>query len=90
MATIPISTIVQWCRMSTITARNRIIADMMSPPEGLIHLNGETSEELLGTFRDCACHDKEDGNIIFTRVQYRMLISFMDWVNDRSRLEEKV
>ena len=58
MATTPIATIVQWRGMSTTTARNRIIADMMSPPEGLKHLNGETSEEMLGTFRDYAWRDK--------------------------------
>ena len=32
---------------------------MMSPPEGWKHLNGETSEEMLGTFRDYAWRDKE-------------------------------
>ena len=69
MATIPIATIVQWCGISITTARNRIITDIMSPPEGLKHLNGDTSEEILGTFRDYARRDKEEGSIIFTRVQ---------------------
>ena len=58
MSTIPIATIVQWWGMSTTTARNRIIADMMSPPEGLKYLNDETLEEMLGTFRDYARRDK--------------------------------
>ena len=89
MATTPITTIVQWCVMSTTTARNRIIADMMSPPEWLKHLNGETSEEMVGTFRDYSRHDKEHRNIIFTRVQRRMLIPLMDWVKDKTRLEEE-
>ena len=89
MATIPITTIVQWCVMSTTTARNIIITDMMSPPEGLKHLNGETSEEMVGTFRYYARRDKEDGNIIFTRVQQRRLISLMDWVRYKTRLEEE-
>ena len=62
---------------------------MMSPSEGLKHLNGETSEELLGTFRDYARRYKEDGKIIFTRFQQRMLISLMDWVKDKTRLEEE-
>ena len=64
--------------MSSTTAINIIIADIMSPPEVLKHLNGETSKEILGTFMDYAQHDKEDGNIIFTRVQKRRLISLMD------------
>ena len=42
---------------------------MMSPLEGLKHINGETSEEMLGTFKDYARRDKEYENIIFTRVQ---------------------
>ena len=67
MATIPITTIVQLCGISATTARNRIIADMMSPPEGLKHLNGETSKEMLGTFRDYARREKEDGKNILTR-----------------------
>ena len=72
-------TIVKWCVMTTASARNRIISDMMSPPEGLKHINGETSEENLGTFRDYARCDAEDGKIILTRVQQTRLISLMDW-----------
>ena len=75
--------------MSTTTARNRIIADMMIPPEGLKHLNGETSVEMLGTFKDYVSHDKQDENIIFTTVQQRRLIPLMDWVKDKTRLEEE-
>ena len=89
MDTIPITTIVQLCGMSTTYARNRIIADMMSPPEGLKHLNGETSEEMLGIFRNYAWRDKEYEKIIFTRVQQRRLIPLMDWVKDKNRLEEE-
>ena len=73
--------------MSTTTTRNIIIADMMSPSEGLKHLNCESSEKMLGTFRDYARCDKEDGKIIFTRVQQRRLISLMNWVKDKTRLE---
>ena len=76
--------------MKTAAARNRIIADMMSPPEGLKHLNGEISEEMVGTFRDYDRRDAADGNIIFTRVQQSRLINLIDWVNYRTRLEEEV
>ena len=89
MATIPITKIVQWCGMSTTNARNRIISDMMSPPEGLEHLNGETSKLMLVTFREYARHDKEDGNIISTRFQQMRLIPLMDWVKDKNCLEEE-
>ena len=86
MYIIPITTIVQWCGMWTKTARNRIITDMMSPPEVLKNLNGETSKEMLGTFRDYACRDKEDRKNILNRSQQRKLISLMDWVKNKSRL----
>ena len=61
----------------------------MSPLEGLKQLNGETSEEMLVTFRDYARRDKEDGKIIFTRVQQKILISLMDWMKDKTCLEEE-
>ena len=89
MTTILITTIVQWCGMSTTIARNIIIANIMSPPEGLKHLNGETSKEMLGTFRDYARQYKEYGKIIFTRAQQRRLISLIDWVKDENILEEE-
>ena len=44
---------------------------------------------MLGTFRDYTWHDKEYGNIIFTRVQQRRLISLMDWMKDKTCLEEE-
>ena len=88
MSTIPIATIVQWYVISTTTVRNIIISDMMSPLEGLKHLNGEILEEVLGTFRDYACRDKEDGNSVFARIQQRRLISLMDWVKDKTCLGE--
>ena len=76
--------------MTTTAARNRLISGMMSPPEGLKYLNGETSEEMLGTFRDYSCREAAYGKSIFTRVQQRRLISLMDWVKVRTILEEEV
>ena len=62
---------------------------MMSAPEGLKYLNGETSEDILGTFRDYARSEKEDGRIIFTRFQQMRLISLIKFVKDKTRLEEE-
>ena len=90
MAVIPIVTIFQWCGMSTKTTRNRIIIDIISPPEGLKHLNSETYEEMLGTFWEYARHEKEDRDIIFNRFQQMRLILLMNWVKDKTRLEEEV
>ena len=75
--------------MSTTTARNIFIADMMSPPEGLKQLNGETPKKMLGTFRDYARHEKEYGNNVFTRVQQMRLISLMDWMKYKNHLIEE-
>ena len=90
MATIPITTIVQLCGIKTAAARNRIIYDIISQPKGMKYLNGATTEEMLGTFRDYACRDTANGKIIFIRVQQSRLIPIMDWVKDRTRLEEEV
>ena len=90
MATIPIAIIFQCCGMTTASARNRIVSDMMSPPEGLKKINGEALEEIVGAFRDYARCDAVDGKIVFTRVQQRRLISLMDWVKVRTLLEEEV
>ena len=80
MTTIPIAIIVQWCGISTTTARNIIITDIMSPTEGLKHINGETPEEILGTFREYDRRYKEDRYIVFTRVQKRRLIFLVGWL----------
>ena len=61
----------------------------MSPPEGIKLLNGETSKEMLGTWRDYHGSDKEDRKNIFTRVQQRRLIPLMDSVKDNTRHEEE-
>ena len=59
---------------------------MMSPPGGPKQLNDETSEEMIGTFREYNQLEKEYGYIIFTRVQQRRLLSLVDWVKDKARL----
>ena len=64
--------------MITAATRNIIIHDIKSTPERLKHLNGETWEEMLGTFREYARRDAADGRIIYTRVQQRRLIYIMD------------
>ena len=62
----------------------------MSPPEGLTHLDDETDEGMMLTFRDFGRRDANDGRIIFSQVQQKRLISLMDWVKDKSRLKKEV
>ena len=42
------------------------------------------------TFRDFGRRNANDGRIIFSQVQQKRLISLMDWVKDKSRLNEEV
>ena len=59
--------------MSTITARNRIVADIMIPPEGMKHLNGEKSEEMIGTVGIRELADpcvRDDGEHELDKFQY--------------------
>jgi hypothetical protein len=88
MATIATTTLLTWCGISTARNCNRIIADMNSAPEGLDHLNDESTEGLMSMYRDYTKRTVADGKIIFTRIQQRRIIALKDWVKDRFRLEE--
>ena len=89
MAEITVNTMLGWCGISVAANRNRIIADMLSAPEGIDHLNDESTEGLLSTYRDYAKRSVAEGKITFTRIQQRRIIALKDWVKDRFRLEEE-
>ena len=84
------TTILGWCGITTNANKNTIIAEILSPPSGLTHLDDETDEGMMSTFRDFGRRDANDGKIIFSRFQQKRLISLMDWVKDKSRLKEEV
>ena len=58
-------------------------------PEGMRHLNDESTEGMIATFRDYGRRDVADGKIIFNRVQQKCMISLQDWVKDKVRLQEE-
>jgi hypothetical protein len=82
--------ILTWCGISTVNQRARIIAEMISAPEGLKHFNDETTEGMVSTFRDYSRRDAEDGKIVFTRVEHKRIISLKDWVQDKDVLKEEI
>ena len=54
------------------------------------NLNGESTKEMIATFRDYVRRDIANGKIIFNRVQYKYMISLKDWMKDKARLQEEV
>ena len=75
-----------WCDISVATNRNRINADMLTAPEGIDHINDESTEGMLSTYRDYAKRAAPDGEIVFTQIQQRLIIALKYWVKDRFRL----
>ena len=84
------TTILGWCGITTNANKNTIVAEILSPLEGLTHLDDETDEGMTSTFRNFGIRDANDGKIIFIWFQQKRLISLMDWVKDKSRLNEEV
>ena len=88
MAT-PITTILTWCGITISTQRTRIMNKMLIAPEGMRHLNDESTKGMIATFREYGRRDVADGKIIFNKVQQKRMISLKDWVKDKVRLQEE-
>ena len=86
MSNITVNIMFGWCGIIVATNRNRIIADIITAPEGIDHLNDESTEGLLSTYRDYADRTASDREITFTRIQQRQIIALQYWVKDRFRL----
>ena len=52
--------------------------ELLIAPEGMRHLNDESTERMIATFRDYICRDVSDGKIIFNGVQQKRMISLKD------------
>ena len=63
---------------------------LLIAPDGMGHLNGESTEGMIATFQDYGRRDVDYGKIIFNRVQQKSMISLKDWVKDKVRLQEEV
>ena len=82
------NTILGWCGITTNANKNKIVAELLIPPEGLAYLNNETEEGMISTFRHFRRRDANDKNIVFSQVQQKCITSLMDWVNYKVRLEK--
>ena len=82
------NTILGWYGITTNANKNTIVAELLSPPEGLGHLNNETKEGMIATFCYFGRRDANDGKIIFSRVQQKRITSLMNWVKDNVRIDE--
>ena len=63
MAYIAVNIILLWCGIIVATNRNHIIADMLTAPEVINHLNEESTEGLCSTYQDYAKRTASDGNL---------------------------
>ena len=66
------------------------MSKLLIAPEGMVHLNDESTKEMIAMFRDYGCRDVVDGKIIFNRVQQKRMISLKEWVKDKVQLQEEV
>ena len=87
---IPITAILKWCGITITAQRNRIMNKLLIAPEGMRHLNDESTKGMIATFRDYGRRDVADGKIMFNRVQQKRMISLKDWVEDKVWLQEEV
>ena len=88
MAT-PTTTILTWCGITISEQRTRIMNKLLIYPEGMRHLNDESTEGIIATFRGYGCRDVANVKIIFNRVQQKCMISLKDWVRDKVGLHEE-
>ena len=63
--------------------------ELLISPEGMRHINDESTKGMITTFRDYGCRGVADGKIIFNIVQHNSMISLKDWVKDKVRLQEE-
>ena len=84
----PITTILSCCGITILSQRTRIMNKLLIAPEGMRHLNDESTKGMIVKFRDYGCIDVADGKIIFNRVQQKRMISLKDWVKEKLQLQE--
>ena len=81
--------ILMWCGITISVQRTKIMNELLISPEGMRHLNDESTEGMIATFQDYGHRDVAYGKIIFNRVQQKLMISLKDWVKDKVQLREE-
>ena len=87
---ITITTILTWCGITIEAQRTSIMNKLSIAPEGMNHLNEESTKGMIAMLWDYGCIDVADGKIIFNRVQQKCMISLKEWVKYKVRLQEEV
>lgn len=88
-AHLTVSQMLTWIGISTAGHRNAVKEDMMPQPEGIAHLQDETTDGIKDA---CNSYAKRPGNgrFVITRVQMKRMISLMHCVKDMKRLDEEI
>ena len=76
------------CSIDDSTVINDLIQDMLSPPEGIRHLQDEDADGIQSACSGYARRTAANGNFNVSRVRQKRLISLMHWVKDKHRLAE--
>ena len=75
MSNITVNIMFGWCGIIVATNRNHIIADILTAPEGIYHLNVESTEWMVSTYQDCTMRTAAEGGIMFTRINPDQIIA---------------
>ena len=67
----PTTTILTWCGITFSAQRTRIMNELLITPEVMRHLNNESNEGMIATFRDYGRRDVADGKIIFNCLSHK-------------------
>ena len=71
------------CGIDDSTVVNGLIQDMLSPPEGIKHLQDEDADGIQSACSGYARRTASNGNFTVSRVRQKRLISLMHWVKDK-------
>ena len=74
------------CGRDDSTVINGLIQDMLSPPEGIRHLQDEDVDGIQSACSGYARRTASNGKFTVRRVNQKRLISLMQWVKDKHRL----
>ena len=76
------------CGSDDSTVINGFIQDMLSPPEGIKHLQDEDVDGIQSACSGYAIRTASNGKFTVSRVRQKRLIYLMHWVKDKHRLAE--
>ena len=76
------------CGIDDSTVINGLVQDMVSPPEGIRHLQDEDADGIQSACSGYARRTAANGKFNVSRARKKRLISLMHWVKDKHRLAD--